>query len=112
LRWIGFSEDDAKINRPVIAGGRKILLPEHRAHEKAGGEAAFTFSNVLRTTRSTYCSMPKQSLRLAVPKKSKISLDVFLAFQLKRALLRRANRVKAKNRQKIKKVFARFWRFR
>jgi hypothetical protein len=23
LRWIGFSEDDAKINRPVIAG-RKI----------------------------------------------------------------------------------------
>jgi hypothetical protein len=35
-------EDDAKINRPVIAG-RKILLPEHCPHEKVGRQSRIYF---------------------------------------------------------------------
>jgi hypothetical protein len=109
LRWIGFSEDDAKINRRVIAG-RKILLPEHRAHEKVGRQSRVYFSNALRTTRFyllwhaksiapllrdskknqkkachsfTYPINPGNS----VVKKIKKSLDAFLAFQLKPRLV-------------------------
>ena len=48
VEWIGFSEDDVK----TIAEGARFALPEHRAHQKSGGKAAFNFNNALRTTRS------------------------------------------------------------
>jgi hypothetical protein len=84
-----------------IAERARFPLPRRCAHQKLGGKAAFTFSNALRTTRSTYCDMPNQSLRHRGSKKNnKKSLDVFLASLLKDVLLRGVNRVKVKNRQK------------
>jgi hypothetical protein len=80
--------------------GERFPLPGHHAHQKSGGKAAFTFSNALRTTRSTYCGMPNQSLRHRGAKKTKISIDTLSRFQLKHALLRGVNRVKVKNRKK------------
>jgi len=68
--------------------------------------------NALRTTRSTYCSTPNQSLRHRGAKKTKKSIDTVSRFLLKDVLLRGVNRVKVKNRQKkSKKVLTRFWHF-
>ncbi len=105
VEWIGFSEDDVK----TIAEGARFALPEHRAHQKSGGKAAFNFNNALRTTRSLRalnevdrllrrrCLLPRareqdypgamfRSLRKKFKFLSKKVLTHFCALRLKRAL--------------------------
>jgi len=58
LRWIGFSEDDAKTNRRMrkilLRIGREVLLDI-----KFRRQSRIRFTNALRTTRSTFARSAK-----------------------------------------------------
>src|SRR6266498_691451 len=125
LRWIGFSEDDVK----TIAEGARFALPEHRAHQKSGGKAAFNFNNALRTTRSLRalnevdrllrrrCLLPRareqgnritpgdvQVFEKKIQISFKKSVDTISHVQLKRELLPRTTRKNKKSKKSKKSI--------